>query len=114
MTNKVMIISENVQKNYELSFIKSGLVEYILIDNIEYAVGYLFVNRNDKCPKIVYMDYTEENVNKFITLCNEIDIDMDSFQTVTSIGRQLNIIQHGDYMSYKPISEDDFNELLLS
>jgi len=113
MKSKILIISDRLSNDFEIDSVVNSELEYIIIDNIEYGVGYLFVNKDEKCPKIVLMDYNEEWIEKFVGLCKEVDIDLSTFNFITTIGKQYHKIIVKDFTSYVSITDYELQSYLV-
>ena len=110
--NKIMIISDLDGQNHSLNSIDSSEVEYVLIDSIEYSVAYLFSNTKEKCPNIVYIDNNNVWIKKFIRLCKELHIDLESFKLITSVEGQYHHVNMSEHATSSTISTNDFKNYL--
>jgi glutamine cyclotransferase len=106
---KILVLSPTNDKKLEAVQISNEKTQYIVFNDLEYAVGYLYASKKKYRPDIILIDHDLELIQKFIDLCHEIHVDINKYQLITTNGDSYNKIdiKKQKFIYINPLGNDD-------
>lgn len=114
LMQKVLILSAEGEDDFEATHISSEDSQYVVFNDIEYAAGYLYATKKENKPDMILIDHDLDLIERFVSICTEINVDISKYKLITNTGDSFNQIdvKKQKFVYINPVGDSDSLDLL--